>query len=205
MARHSTPRQQQQMRTLIAQAAARFIAEGLDDFASAKRKAARQLGAEDTHCLPTNEEIESALRSYQALYLGARQTRHIQELRKKALQAMQQLQDYSPMLTGSVLAGTAGAYANINLHLFANDSKEIELAMLNQGIPYEHGEKRFRSGERSLTLPTLTFQLDDTSVECAVLTPQQQRLALRSPVDGKSQERASISQVEKLLAEADLA
>src|SRR5712664_4853012 len=39
----------QQMRARIAAAAARMMAEdGLDDFALAKRKAARQLGAEDT-------------------------------------------------------------------------------------------------------------------------------------------------------------
>src|SRR5262249_46662420 len=53
---------QQQMRARIAAAAARLMAEdGLEDFALAKRKAARQLGAEDTQSLPKNEEIEAEL------------------------------------------------------------------------------------------------------------------------------------------------
>src|SRR3990172_5650810 len=44
---------QQHMRARIAAAAARIMAEdGVEDFALAKRKAARQLGAEDTQALP---------------------------------------------------------------------------------------------------------------------------------------------------------
>jgi len=50
-------------------AAARIIAEdGLDDYAAAKRRAARQLGAEATQALPNNEEVEDALRAHLALY-----------------------------------------------------------------------------------------------------------------------------------------
>ncbi len=199
MSRTGGPRNQQQMRELIAQTAARFLAEGASDFATAKRKAARQLGATDTHCLPTNEQIEAALRSYQQLYLGEQQQQHVDALRRVARSAMRQLEKYSPQLTGSVLSGTAGPYANINLHLFAEDSKEVELDLLNKGIAFEYGEKRFRSGERTLTVPTLTLQLENIPVECALFTPQQQRLALRSPVDGKMMERASLKQLELLL------
>ncbi len=187
------------MRELIAQTAARFMAEGASDFATAKRKAARQLGATDTHCLPTNEQIEAALRSYQQLYLGEQQQEHVAELRRIAADAMRRLEKYSPLLTGSVLSGTAGPYANINLHLFAEDSKAVELDLLNKNMTFEHGEKRFRSGERTLTIPTLTLQCENIPVECALFTPQQQRLALRSPVDGGIMERATLRQLELLL------
>ena len=60
---------QQQMRARIAAIAARIMAEdGVEDFAMAKRKAARQLGAGDTQSLPDNAEIESELRVYQSLW-----------------------------------------------------------------------------------------------------------------------------------------
>src|SRR5215510_7849267 len=73
MPKDSKPKQQQ-MRNRIAAAAARLMAEdGLEDFALAKRKAARQLGAEDTQSLPKNEEIEAELRAYQSLYQGEEQ------------------------------------------------------------------------------------------------------------------------------------
>ena len=57
------------MRARIAAAAARIMAEdGIDDFALAKRKAARSLGAAETEALPGNDEIEAELRAYRALY-----------------------------------------------------------------------------------------------------------------------------------------
>ena len=57
------------MRARIAATAARIMAEdGIDDFALAKRKAARQLGAAETEALPANDEVEAELRAYRALY-----------------------------------------------------------------------------------------------------------------------------------------
>jgi hypothetical protein len=98
----------QQMRTRIAAAAARLMAEdGVEDFALAKRKAARQLGAEDTQSLPKNEEIEAELRAYQSLYQGEEQRERIQYLRRCALDAMQLLERFRPYLAGPVLSGTA--------------------------------------------------------------------------------------------------
>ena len=54
---------QQHMRSRIAAAAARIMAEdGIEDFALAKRKAARQLGADATHALPDNAEVMKVVR-----------------------------------------------------------------------------------------------------------------------------------------------
>src|SRR6185295_10768996 len=104
---------QTETRARIAAAAARLMAEdGMDDYALAKRKAARQLGAESTHALPDNEEIEAALRTYQALYQGDEQRQRIHMLRDHALRAMQALEAFRPYLYGPVLAGTAGRYGD---------------------------------------------------------------------------------------------
>jgi hypothetical protein len=52
------PLRDREMRTLIAQAAARLILEhGIDDWNHAKRKAARQLGASEQTNLPSSEEL----------------------------------------------------------------------------------------------------------------------------------------------------
>ena len=56
------PTFRKQTRERIAQLAARLMAaDGVQDFALAKRKAARQLGANDTQNLPNNTEIEQVL------------------------------------------------------------------------------------------------------------------------------------------------
>src|SRR5688500_19388744 len=87
-------------RARIAAAAARLMAEdGIDDFALAKRKAARQLGATDAQALPANDEIEAELRAYRALYEPQEHEERIAELRAIALDAMVALERFSPYLT----------------------------------------------------------------------------------------------------------
>src|SRR5438270_14025579 len=103
MPRHSN-RRSTDMRARIAAAAARLMAEdGIDDFALAKRKAARQLGAAQTEALPRNDEIEAELSAYRALYQADEHPELIEELRGIALDAMQTLEQFSPYLTGPAL------------------------------------------------------------------------------------------------------
>lgn len=139
---------QQQMRARIAAAAARIMAEdGIEDFALAKRKASRQLGAENTQSLPRNEEIETELRAYQSLYQGEEQRERIQYLRQRALEAMQLLAQFRPYLSGSVLKGTAGRYSDIDLQVFTDDVKALELFLLNRNIAYDAFEQRHFAGD----------------------------------------------------------
>ena len=138
------------MRTRIAAAAARLMAEdGIDNFALAKRKAARQLGAADTESLPTNDEVESALRDYRALYQAEEHPERIAELRRVALDAMRALERFSPYLTGPVLKGIAGPYAEIDLQLYPDSAKDVELFLLERNIAFDTSEGRRYSGDRA--------------------------------------------------------
>ena len=135
------------MRARIAAAAARLMAEdGIDDFALAKRKAARGLGAADTEALPGNDEIEAELRAYLALYQADEHPERVAELRGLALEAMRALERFNPYLTGPVLAGTAGPYAEIELQLFPESTKEVELFLLDRNIAYDASDERRYSG-----------------------------------------------------------
>ena len=56
-------------RRRIAHLAARIMVEdGVEDYALAKKKAARQAGIADTRHLPGNDEIDDALKSYQETF-----------------------------------------------------------------------------------------------------------------------------------------
>ena len=126
---------QQNLRLQIAAAAARIMAEdGIDDFALAKRKAARQLGLDDAHSLPRNEEVEEQLHAYQALYQDEDQVQCLAELREIALELMQELAEFRPYLIGPVLKGTAGRHSDIDLQLFTDDPKAVEFHLINQKI-----------------------------------------------------------------------
>lgn len=193
--------QRRQMRELIAQSAARLIAEdGIQDYASAKRKAARQMGASDTHSLPSNGEVELALRVYQELYQKDEQPLRLRQLRQEALTFMRLLERFNPYLSGSVLNGTATRHSDINIQLFTDNIKEVELFLLNRNITYEAGEKRFRLNDENFAIPVFTLQGEIAEIRVAVFATDDLRKTTQDPVAGKAQERARISQVEELLA-----
>ncbi|OGA29028.1 MAG: hypothetical protein A3I01_20280 [Betaproteobacteria bacterium RIFCSPLOWO2_02_FULL_65_24] len=191
------------MRQRIAAAAARLMAEdGIDDFALAKRKAARQLGAEDTHSLPGNEEIEEQLRAYHSLYRNDEQQAELRLLREQALAVMQLLKAFSPYLSGPVLRGTAGRYSDVDLQLFTDDEKSVELLLLNRGIPYAVAQQRRLVGDQTRAASVLRLDWEGTTVKLAVFPANDERSALRSSPAGRPIERAALHAVAQLVQQA---
>lgn len=127
-----------QMRIRIAQLAARLMVEhGIRDFALAKRKAARQLGAPESHSLPGNDEIEAALRAHQSLYRPDEHRLLLQALRRQALEVLQAFQRFEPVVVGGVLNGTVSQHSDIEIELYADSSKDFERHLLNEGIEFK--------------------------------------------------------------------
>jgi hypothetical protein len=127
------------IRTRIAQAAAKLIAEGQPDYLAAKLKAARQLGVSDKKSLPDNLEIETALREHLALFGAHRQPAVLAALRETALRAMRWLLQagFEPWLTGATLNGTATEFSAIELELVAVETKTFEMFLLNQNVAFD--------------------------------------------------------------------
>jgi len=194
----------QQMRARIAQEAARLMEEeGVQDYYAAKRKAAQHLGAPDTRNMPRNSEIEVALEEYQRLFRGEQRAGHLQALREAAVQAMRFLADFSPRLVGSVLSGTAGQHADINLHLFADTPEEVNLFLIETQIPFQDSQKRMRfSREEWQEFPCYGFVAGECAIDLVVFPREGRREAPLSPVDGKPMRRAGIEEVELLLNDA---
>jgi len=193
-------RQMESMRARIAAAAARLMAEdGIDDFALAKRKAARSLGAAETEALPGNDEIEAELRAYLALYQAEEHPQRVTELRAMALEAMQALEQFHPYLTGPVLKGIAGPYAEIELQLFPESSKEVEMFLLERNIPFETQETRRYSGDRVHAVSVFTLLWDDAPLKLSVFDPRDERVALKTSQAGRVMDRAGIAEVGALL------
>jgi len=198
MARKSN--RQTAMRARIAAAAARIMAQdGVDDFALAKRKAARQLGALDTQALPRNDEIEAELRAYRALYHADEHADLIEQLRRVALGAMRALEGFHPYLTGPVLKGTASPYAEIDLQLFPDSAKEVEIFLLDRGISFATHEARRYSGDKAHPVSVITFVWESVPVRLSIFDPRVERLALKTSVAGRVVERANLSEVSALL------
>jgi hypothetical protein len=189
----------------IAAAAARIMAEeGIDDFALAKRKAARRLGAAETESLPANDEIEAELRDYLALYQAEEHPERIAELRRAALGAMRALERFSPYLTGPVLAGLAGPYAEIELQLFPESSKEVELFLLDRNIDYDASDERRYTGDRARAVAVNQLTWDGAPLRLSVFDPRDERAAMKTTQAGRVAARAGIAEVRTLVeAEPD--
>jgi len=189
----------------IAAAAARIMAEeGIDDFALAKRKAARRLGAAETESLPANDEIEAELRDYLALYQAEEHPERIAELRRTALDAMRALERFSPYLTGPVLAGLAGPYAEIELQLFPESSKEVELFLLDRNIDYDASDERRYTGDRARAVAVIQLTWDGAPLRLSVFDPRDERAAMKTTQAGRVAARAGIAEVRTLVeAEPD--
>ena len=164
------------MREQLAHQAARIIAEeGVADFAFAKRKAAKQLGAADTQHLPSNEEVEAALHIYRALYQTDTHPDILRELREEALSAMQVFAEFNPYLTGSVLSGSAGEDSDINLMLFSDDAKAVLLSLLKHNIDFEDGEWRARIGGHEEIVPSYSLTSESGVLIHIIVLPENMR------------------------------
>jgi len=172
--------------------------DGIANYGLAKRKAARALGASESESLPTNDEIEAELRSYQALYQEEEHPQRLRQLREVALEVMALLDPFRPYLTGGVLDGTAGRYAEVEIELFADSSKDVEILLLSHNISYEIAESQ-RQGPDA---PEVRLRLgwDGVPVILEVFPIQAERQQRRNQRTGRSHARAKASTVADLLS-----
>ena len=181
------------LRQEIAALAARMMAEdGVQDFGFAKRKAARQLGASERDTLPNNAEIETALREYQALFQDEEHAERLYEMRCAAAEVLAMLDPFRAYLTGAVLDGTAGRYARIDIDVFADSAKDVEIFFLNEDLRYEHREPRKLTHDTPEAI--LEFDWDELPVRLTIYEARAERR-------GGTAERARLEAVERLLAE----
>lgn len=182
------------LRSELVHAAARLVAEDGLDYGFAKRKAVRQLGLPESFPLPGNAEVEEAVREYQTIYQEDEQVERLAWLRGAAVELMHRLAPFSPWLTGSVLDGTAGRHARIDILLFPDSAKEVEIFLLDRGIRFHHGNPKSDRVEA-------VFVMDDEDMPAnlIVMAPRDERVAMKS-ADGRTRARARVEAVEALCA-----
>lgn len=198
-----------QLRQMIAQTAARMMAEdGINDYAYAKKKAGRQLGVSENSVLPTNAEIEEEIRIYHQIYNADEQPVELIKLRKAALATMQLFTKFNPHLTGSVLDGSAGRFAQTDIHLFADSAKEVEIFLLSQQIPFESSEKAYRISDRPSkdkkdkvrkTVPIFTLETELGLQKLSVFEFDDLRVSTKKASDGSNADRADIEDLKALI------
>jgi len=188
---------------IAAEAARIMVTQAQFNYRIAKQKAAQRLGAGANTALPSNLEVENALRAYQEFYGGEQHFDHLKKMRRIALRVMQSLELFQPRLVGPVLDGTADEHSRVSLHLFNDPPDAVAIHLLDKGRVFYNEQRKIRwhdGGYRQVAL--LVTDKDDTEVELALFNCLDLRQAPPSPVDGRPQRRAGVAELECLLASA---
>jgi hypothetical protein len=195
------PAANRQIRVRIANIAARLIAvDGISDFAQAKRKAAHEAGAAGTRNLPSNDEVDTALRAHLQIYQADEHAARLKHLRTCALEMMRSLSRFDPHLSGPVLEGNAGRHAVIDIHLFTDDGKDVEFFMLNSKLEYRIRSRRVQRGKLPDSICLYAVRTEAAEFEISVFARRDRRLSLRGGASGRPFRHAGPDSVEAMLS-----
>ena len=185
--------------SVVSYRAARLIAEeGILSVAVALRKAARQIGVTDRASLPSELEVQSALKSQQALFQADSQPQECFALRRTAVEVMRWLDGFSPRLVGCVLDGSANRFSQIELEVVLDDPKQLEMFLLNAKVGFEIRNSRASSLQHEKVQRAgllYAFSIDGAAI-CVTLFPNHASQFCR-PANGSM--RARLAEVEALL------
>jgi len=185
----------------IAYETARILTEQRSgDPLHALHKAASQLGVQDRRLLPSRDEVEQALREQQRLFRGPAQQSALTTLRRAALQAMQALHRFHPLLVGAVYRGTADSNSRVELQLFAEPPEEVVFTLSDLRIPWQSWDHDmyFSQGVRR-RIPGFRFVADGVRFGLVVLPPSGRFRRPLDRADNRPIQGASITQLEQLL------
>lgn len=185
----------------IAYEIARILTEHRSsDQAFALQKATSRLGINDKRLLPTREEIAQALREQQRLFRGIDQESALRTLRDAALQGMEALLQFKPMLVGPVYEGTADSNSPVRLHLFADSPEEVIFSLSDLHIPWQERDHsmKFSGGSRK-NMPGFQFNADGVVFELLVFPLQGTFSKPIDPLDNQPIQGISSNQLKSLL------
>ena len=192
----------EKIRRQVAFEAARLMYEREEsEYFRAKLKAARRITRGDfkpSH-LPSNREIRDHIQLWAQLREGQRRTDNLRDMRLEALRMMRILKNFRPRLIGSTLTGHVRRGSDIDLHLFSDSLEAIASVLDEQGLSYEVERKQVRKhGEQRVFVH---IHIDDRfPFELTIYARDKAHYGFKSSITGKAIERASIAELEQLLA-----
>jgi hypothetical protein len=190
------------LRRAIALEAARLMYERLEsEYYTAKRKAAKRLCRRGVkpEDLPSNAEIRDQIQVFARLHEGDKRTQHLKEMRLEALRLMRLLRRFRPRLIGSVMTGHVRKGSDIDLHVFCDSPGLITDLLTQEGCQFDLERKQIvKHGEARIF--THIHVYDRFNFELTVYPEDKAHYVFRSSVTGKAIERASVRELEELLA-----
>jgi predicted nucleotidyltransferase len=189
------------MREHVAQEAAGLLYTGQEkEYKQAKLRAAQTLGA---NILPSNAEVAVKLdRIAEEREGGARQRRLVQ-MRREALQIMQVLKDFHPILVGSVWRGTAHHNSDVDVTAYARSVKQVVSTLRESGYSLTKMEvqKVTKSGTEEWSFHISASLPSHHHAEIVVRTPEELNRHPTCEIYGDKATGLAIQQLQQVLEE----
>src|SRR5436190_17570894 len=198
-----TPRMaNDKLRYAIAFEAARLMYQRAEsEYYTAKRKAAKRLcrHSPKPEDLPSNAEIRDLTQTSARLHEGDRRTVHLRAMRLDALKLMRRLRLFKPRLIGSVMTGHVRQGSDIDIHVFSDSAGLITGVLENEGYQFDVERKQVVKHDEARVFTHIHIH-DRFNFELTVYPEDKAHYVFKSSITGKAIERASIRELEELLA-----
>src|SRR5437868_6224109 len=190
------------LRQAIALEAARLMYERTEsEYYTAKRKAAKRLCRQTVkpEDLPSNAEIRDQIQVFARIHEGDKRSQHLREMRLDALRLMRLLRAFRPRLIGSVMTGHVRKGSDIDIHVFTDSAGLVSDLLESEGYQFDVERKQIvKHGEARVF--THIHVHDRFNFELTVYPEDKAHYVFKSSITGKAIERASIRELEELLA-----
>ena len=172
------------------------------EYYRAKMKAARRIcqGWVKPADLPSNREIRDEIQMLARMHEGHNRTVNLRDMRIEALRIMKLLCAFRPRLIGSTMTGHVRQGSDIDIHVFTDSIEAISSVLEAEGLRYDVERKRVRKHGEERVFTHVHVQ-DRFPIEITVYAADLAHYVFKSSVTGKAIERASITELEKLLEE----
>lgn len=188
----------------VAAAAARWVVEEGLEYGPAKKRAVREAGRRAE--LPSNAQLEDAVREYLAVFCADTQPAELQALREVARVWMERLAGFRPHLAGAVWRGTATRMSAVHIELYCDDPKAAELALIDRGVDYDSAQIDREGGAEPIPVLTVGSRSaalgEQVTVHLKVFDHDDLRGALKPDAQGRSW-RGDLAALQRLLAGAE--
>jgi hypothetical protein len=150
-------------------AAQMIMEEGIEDYLFAKKKAAKSLGLNENMSLPSNSQIDNAIKDFNKIFNQDVDIEFLEHFKTQALNVMSMFKNFRPHLMNQLSEGIIPKFPEIKINLFTDNLKDIEYIILNSEISYEFREVKMNSrvgGNSIKSIPT--FYLDNLPIPAEI-------------------------------------
>jgi hypothetical protein len=187
------------IKTLLIQECAKLMYfEGVTQYFSAKKIAAKRICRNKNQYFPSNGEIS------EAVYQLSLQDQHFDRvdtlfrMRQKAIEIMHLLESFTPRLIGSVSTGKIKQTSDIDLHVFCDDIELLTTFLMDNSIAFEQSEVMIMKNNKAKLFQHIHIT-NEFNIELSVYPVRELRVTSKSSTDGKPIVRLSSEKLSRII------